>query len=101
MTHQKPFLKNDLRLSDLADSIGVSSHELSQHINREFKMNFYDFINGYRVEEAKKLLRQNPANPKMLAVAFDVGFNSKATFNRVFKKLTGQTPSAFKDSPTA
>jgi len=93
----KPYLKNDLKISDLADSLSVPYHQLSQLINDEFNVNFYDFINKYRVEDAKKLLRAETRNPKMLAVAYEVGFNSKATFNRVFKKFTGLTPSEYRD----
>ena len=60
-------------------------------------VNFYDFINKYRVEEAKKLLIEDIHNYKILAIAYEVGFNSKATFNRVFKKFTELTPSEFKE----
>lgn len=95
MQTNKPYQKNDLRISDLSDDLGVSSHQLSQLINDEFKVNFYDFVNQYRVEDAKKLLAGNDRNLKMLAIAYEVGFNSKATFNRVFKKLTDLTPSEF------
>jgi AraC-like DNA-binding protein len=67
-------------------------------INEEFLVNFYDFVNKYRVEEAKRLLLDNNRNYKIIAIAYEVGFNSKATFNRVFKKFTGLTPSDFKEN---
>ncbi len=97
MDEQKPYLKSDLKISELADSLSVPYYQLSQLINQDFLVNFYDFINKYRVEEAKRLLVEDPRNYKMLAIAYEVGFNSKATFNRVFKKYTDLTPSGFKE----
>ena len=97
MDSNKPYLKSDLKISELADSLAVPYYQLSQLINDEFLVNFYDFINKYRVEEAKKLLIEDRNNYKILAVAYEVGFNSKATFNRVFKKFTELTPSEFKE----
>jgi AraC-like DNA-binding protein len=93
----RPYLKSDLKISELAESLSVPYHQLSELINDEFLVNFYDFINKYRVEEAKRILIDNTRNFKMLAIAYEVGFNSKATFNRVFKKFTGQTPSDFQE----
>ncbi len=97
MDSNKPYLKSDLKISELADSLTVPYYQLSQLINDEFLVNFYDFINKYRVEEAKKLLIEDRNNYKILAIAYEVGFNSKATFNRVFKKFTELTPSEFKE----
>jgi AraC-like DNA-binding protein len=97
MDSNKPYLKSDLKISELADSLAVPYYQLSQLINDEFLVNFYDFINKYRVEEAKKLLIEGNRNYKILAIAYEVGFNSKATFNRVFKKTTDLTPSEFKE----
>jgi AraC-like DNA-binding protein len=97
MDSNKPYLKSDLKISELADLLSVPAYQLSQLINDELLVNFYDFINKYRVEEAKKLLTGDTRNYKILAIAYEVGFNSKATFNRVFKKFTGLTPSGFKE----
>ncbi len=97
METNKPYLKSDLKISELADSLSVPHYQLSQLLNNEFSVNFYDFINKYRVEEAKKLLIEDTRNYKILAIAFEVGFNSKATFNRVFKNITNLTPSEFKE----
>ncbi|WP_425289983.1 helix-turn-helix domain-containing protein, partial [Shewanella algae] len=74
--------------------MGTNSSVLSKIINRAFQMNFNDFINRYRVEEVKKQL-QNPKNASLtiMSLAYDAGFNSKATFNRAFKKHTGENPS--------
>jgi AraC-like DNA-binding protein len=96
-TTQKPYHNYDLKLQDVAANISVSSHHISQVINQEYRLNFFDFVNKFRVEEAKKLLESDQHdNQKMLAIAFDVGFNSKATFNRVFKKFTSLTPSEYR-----
>ena len=100
METNKPYLKSDLKISELANSLSVPYHQLSQLINDEFLVNFYDFTNKYRVEDAKKLLIEDNRNYKILAIAYEVGFNSKATFNRVFKKFTDHTPSEFKEKFT-
>ncbi len=94
---EKPYLKEQLKLEDVAKGIAVQPHQLSMAINDAFGINFFEFTNNYRIEEAKALLK-NPAfaNHKIIAVAFDAGFGNKATFNRVFKNNTGLTPSAFK-----
>ena len=101
MQTNQPYLKSDLKISELADSLSVPYYHLSQLINDEFSVNFYDFINKYRIEEAKKLLIEDNRNFKILAIAYEVGFNSKATFNRVFKKATDLTPSEFKEKFSA
>ncbi len=97
MEKQKPYLDAELTLYDLAKIAGLSSSELSTILNNILKNSFYDFINNYRVKEFKKEI-QNPQKLQftILAIAFDVGFNSKASFNRIFKNFTGKTPSEFK-----
>lgn len=96
MAEEKVFLQPDLTLADLSKQIGISVNQLSKVINAGFGKNFNDFINEYRIEEVKKAL-QDPANRQysILGIAFDCGFNSKATFNRVFKKVTGSSPSEY------
>jgi AraC-like DNA-binding protein len=93
MQSDKPFLEPKLSLGQLADKLGVTSNNLSQVINQCEEMNFYDFINGYRVKEFITLAT-SPENRNMnlLGIAFDSGFNSKSSFNQVFKKNTGKTP---------
>jgi AraC-like DNA-binding protein len=68
-------------------------------INERFQLNFFDFINQYRVSEVKERIA-DPKNDNftLLGIALESGFNSKSAFNRIFKKLTGQTPSQFKSS---
>lgn len=94
---QKPYLQHDLSLPDLARMLGTNDHYLSQSINRHTGMNFFDLINSYRVNEFKSLLRKPESNCKrILDLAYDSGFNSKTSFNRSFKKLTGMTPSEYR-----
>lgn len=99
MQAEKLYANNGLKLQDLADRIDMSPHQLSQLINEKLGQNFFDFINTYRIEEAKKLLA-DPAKRQytILSLALEVGFNNKASFNAAFKKHTGMTPSQFRDS---
>ncbi len=97
MEIEKPFLDENLNLSILADQSEISQPHLSQIINQHFEMNFYDFVNRYRVEEAKqKLSSLDFVHLSVLGIAFDCGFKSKSSFNRYFKKYTGVSPSAYK-----
>ena len=97
MLQDKLYLEPELSLSDLAVKLKTNTSVLSAAINSNFGKNFNDFVNEYRVEEFKKQIKL-PENQHytLLAVAFDCGFNSKATFNRAFKKFTGQAPKAMK-----
>ncbi len=97
MEDEAPYLDPDITLSDLSEALSIPNNHLSQVINQKFDKNFFDFINSYRVKEAKEWL-SNPKrnNETMLAIAFESGFKSKSTFNAAFKKLTGITPSQFK-----
>jgi len=97
METEKPYLNPDLNLQMLADSLQLSSGYLSQIINQYEEKNFFDFVNGYRVETVKKMLPDEAfSHLSLLGVAYEAGFKSKSTFNLAFKKLTGVTPSAFK-----
>jgi AraC-like DNA-binding protein len=97
MTSDKPFLSKDLTLQKLAELLKTSSHNLSEVINTRIHQSYYDFINQYRVEEFKSRLT-DPESERynLLSIAFDSGFQSKGTFNSIFKKFTGMTPSEFK-----
>jgi AraC-like DNA-binding protein len=96
MVDQKPYLDPELSLPKLAEQMSVSVHFLSQAINTGLNENFYQFVNGYRVEESKKLLHDpNKQHFNILQIAFEAGFNSKTTFNTTFKKMTGISPSEF------
>ena len=97
MESEKPFLNNDLTLQKLSDLLSISQHHLSQIINEKMNQNFFDFINSYRIEEAKKLLLDKKGELlTILAIAEEVGFNSKSAFNIAFKKYTSMTPTQFK-----
>lgn len=99
MKLEKPWLDPEVNLQTLADRCGMSRHTLTEVLNRACSANFYDFVNGYRVEEFKRLLSL-PGSEKfnMLGLAMDSGFNSKGTFIAAFKKSTGMTPSAWRAS---
>jgi AraC-like DNA-binding protein len=99
MESEKPYTDGELTLPRLAARLSVSTHHLSQVINERLNQSFSDFVNSYRVEEAKRRLR-DPASGhySLLAIAEDVGFNSKSSFNTAFKKQTGMTPSEFRQS---
>ena len=103
MAEQKPFKNPDLTLNELAGILEVHPNYLSQVINSKEKKSFYDLINEKRVEEFIKLISQ-PSNQQytLLAISYDCGFNSKASFNRNFKKYTGLTPRDYlKQQPAA
>lgn len=96
MNSDRLYLQNDLRLSDLADALDIHPNYLSQIINQELGLSFNDFVNSYRVKEAQKRFRSPEIeNKTILAVAYEVGFNNKNSFNKAFKKFTGTTPSSF------
>ncbi|MBC6112831.1 helix-turn-helix domain-containing protein [Pedobacter fastidiosus] len=90
------FERPDLTLSEVAKKLNTNSVILSRAVNQQFKLNFNDYINQYRVNAVvKRLAMPEFKNQTLLAIAFDAGFNSKATFNRSFKKFTGKNPKDF------
>ena len=96
---EKPYLNPDLNLPQLAKEVDIPSHYLSQVINENIGLNFFDFINRQRVEDVKsKISDPRYNNFSILGIAFESGFNSKSAFNRVFKNVTGFTPSEYKKS---
>ncbi len=100
MRSQKTYLNPELTLDMLADTLSIAAKDLSMIINRHFNLNFYEFVNGYRIEEAKKRLI-DPANKDktITDIYLEVGFNSKSVFNTFFKKLVGKTPSEYRQAP--
>lgn len=98
MDIDKIYRDDALSLQSLAKKIGVTPHILSQVINEQMSRNFSDFVNQYRIEEAKKLLQDANEDTSVLKVCYDVGFNSKSAFYRAFKKFTNLTPSQYQKS---
>ena len=97
---QKPYLNPELKITEVAKELNVSVKYLSQVINESLNKNFYDFINSYRIEEAKKQLAIKTDSKKtVLEVLYESGFNSKSAFNSAFKKHTGFTPTEFRKQP--
>jgi len=101
LIREKRFLDPTITLDKIADELNLSKSHLSRLINTELDMSFPDLLNSLRVEEAKLYLT-NPefANYTLIAIGLEAGFNSKTTFNNTFKKITGKTPSEFKNSAT-
>ena len=101
MKNEKPFLDPELSLSMLAKAMGLNRNQLSQLINTGIGANFYDFINKYRVEEVKRLMVDpQKQNYNLLGMALEAGFKSKSTFNLIFKRFTGLTPTEYKKNIT-
>ncbi|WGD34227.1 helix-turn-helix domain-containing protein [Olleya sp. YS] len=99
METEKPYLNPDLNLSDLAKQVDLTRAQLSEIINSAFNKNFNDFVNNYRVEAFKDMLKAGKQKQlSLLGIAQECGFNSKATFNRVFKKLTNHSPTQYLQS---
>ncbi|WP_424001449.1 helix-turn-helix domain-containing protein [Maribacter sp. IgM3_T14_3] len=93
---EKPFLDENLSLSKLAQLLDITPNQLSQVINQKTNSNFFNFINSYRVVEVmSKLKNPSYARYTILAIAFESGFRSKASFNKIFKQQVGKTPSQY------
>ncbi len=99
MKLHKPYLDSDLTLIQLAEELSIPSHHLTMILNLHLKQNYYTFINRYRVEEVcerMKMIEYTKEN--ILTIAFEVGFNSKTTFNTTFKRIIGKTPREYRES---
>lgn len=102
MAEQRPFLNDNLSLEDLAKMLELRPNQLSQVINDGLQLSFHDLVNTYRLEEVKRKLHDPKESHKtILALAYESGFQSKATFNRIFKATEGITPSAFRKQAAA
>jgi len=93
---EKIFLKPQLKIGEVAEQLNIPSHHLSQAINVQFGKTFFDYVNTFRVAELKEKLKE-PENKKftIISLAYESGFNSKASVNRIFKEQTGNTPSQY------
>ena len=93
---ERPYINPDLKMGDLAVSLGTSSHSLSYLLNQYLNQSYYDFINEYRISEFKKLVADSKySRYTLVALAELCGFSSRASFFRSFKKSTGVTPNEY------
>jgi AraC-like DNA-binding protein len=99
MKEEKPYLNKNLSLNLLADKLNSSTHILSYVLNTHHKVNFYNYINNFRIHYCKALLK-NPKKQHLSieGIAFESGFGSKSTFNTLFKKQSGMTPTQYKSA---
>jgi AraC-like DNA-binding protein len=98
MKTEKPYLLPELSLEDLAKMIKIPSKLLSQTINFCYKQNFNNYINQYRIDEAKRIIENDKTDKKtVFEILLDSGFNSKSVFNESFKKFNGYTPKEYRD----
>ena len=93
---EKIYREEKLNLRDLSERMDLTSHQLSEFLNTEIKLSFYQYTNSFRVNEAKEKIGKEPER-SLLAIAYDVGFGSKSTFNEAFKKETGKTPREYRE----
>ncbi len=97
MENEQAYLNPSLTLPKLSSMVRCPINHLSQVINAGFGMSFFDYLNSYRIDEAKRLLTDNTdPQPAILTVAFEVGFNSNSAFYSAFKRSCGQTPAYFR-----
>ena len=96
MKEDKLFLQDNLSLNKLSESISETENHISETLSQFLHTKFFQFVNSFRVEEAKKALQDR--DKLITSIAFDVGFNSKSTFNTAFKKIVGYSPSAYRNS---
>jgi AraC-like DNA-binding protein len=98
MEEEKLYQEAELTLQQVAGKLQVPAYQVSHALNEGMMKSFYDVVNNYRVEDAKRLLLdEKSSNQTILSIGFEAGFNSKTTFNTVFKKFTGLTPTEFRE----
>ena len=100
MEQNKPYLNGSISIRELAEELKIPYYYISIVINNLLKKNFYDYINEYRIHEVVRIFKktEDKDTANILTIAFECGFNSKSTFNSVFKKIMGTTPSRFRDN---
>ncbi|TDE44513.1 AraC family transcriptional regulator [Flavobacterium rhamnosiphilum] len=97
MIEEKPFLNPSLTIQDISNNIEIPVRDLSLLINHKLEQHFYDFVNTYRIENAMDILKDvTKSKLTILEILYDVGFNSKSSFNTAFKKHTGNTPTTYR-----
>jgi AraC-like DNA-binding protein len=100
MDDEQVYKDMELNLNTLAQKLSISSHQLSQFLNDQLQVNFRNYVNGYRIRAAERMLKENPSM-NISAICYEVGFNSKSTFYTLFKEQTGKTPLAYRDDMAA
>jgi AraC-like DNA-binding protein len=99
MIDEKPFLNPSVTIQDVSNGIKIPVRDLSLLINHKLEQHFYDFVNTYRIENAMDILKDvTKSKVTILEILYDVGFNSKSSFNTAFKKHTGNTPTSYRKS---
>lgn len=96
MKEERPYLNPLFSIKELASMCSISTHHVSQVINSRLGINFSAFLNSYRIETAAEMLRDPICSMTILEILYASGFNSKSTFNEAFKKIKGETPSAYR-----
>ncbi|MEM9075390.1 MAG: helix-turn-helix transcriptional regulator [Bacteroidota bacterium] len=96
MEQEHIYLNPELTLSDISSRLGIKPRQLSKILKVHLKSNFYDYVNNYRINKTKEMFAEGKQKEwNLFSIALDSGFNSKSTFNRIFKKKTGYTPSEY------
>lgn len=102
MNTEKPHLTPSITINELSEKLSIPAKHLSQLVNEQFQQNFFDFINSYRIEEAKRyLVKESRRHLNISQILYEVGFNSKAAFNRAFSKHVGMSPKEFRKKSQA
>jgi AraC-like DNA-binding protein len=97
MNTSKPYLDSSFSIQQMAEDLHIQKFYITQVLNEHLKKNFYTFVNDFRIEEVKNIIKNDKNNKyTLLSLAFDAGFNSKTSFNTTFKKYTGKTPSQYR-----
>ena len=96
MEDEKLYRQNDIKLETIASRLGTTRHNASQIINEHAGLNFFELINQYRIEEAKRILSSTNGKLNIIDIAYEVGYNNKVTFNKSFKRFASLTPSQFR-----
>ena len=99
MKQEKPFLETKMSLPKTAKKLNTTIHLLSKTINKKEALNFFEFINKYRIDFACELIKSNNSVLSIEGIAYESGFGNKTSFNRAFKKFKGCTPSEYKKLP--
>ncbi len=102
MKNERLYLNGDLTIDDIAKSINIPRHHLTQVLSEKLNKNFFNYVNEYRVREARMMMEnQEFREYTIIRIAFDSWFNSKSAFNTIFKKLAGCKPSEYRKNTTA